>query len=214
MNRMSDKLPYNPIQSDSPGPSGQRSVDLPSFIKNEQPAFAALPQAYDARRNALRQQEPEIQHKLQQKPVLPAFLSGDNTPDIQVSPYAPSRSRLPRNQAVMPAQRPVGPPAYEPLGPLKTRQIPRQKPRPEKIRNQRPIGRQMGAGQSPYGNSFGFDQMTRTEALQKVRGFLRRDPTHPNALRLINLFQLHSEELSEAGVPYETLKGLARIYTL
>jgi DNA-directed RNA polymerase specialized sigma subunit len=51
-------------------------------------------------------------------------------------------------------------------------------------------------------------QLSREEAIRQVRGLLDDTALHPEALRLIDLFQIGAEELSEAGISYEMLKAL------
>lgn len=58
--------------------------------------------------------------------------------------------------------------------------------------------------------SLPFDQMSRYEAVLRVKRLLGRTPKSPTATRLIHLFHLHAEELTEAGVSYETVKTLER----
>lgn len=54
-----------------------------------------------------------------------------------------------------------------------------------------------------------FDSVSRTEAIQQASVLLiEQAALPPDALYLIELFNLHAEELLEAGVPYETLKVL------
>jgi hypothetical protein len=55
-----------------------------------------------------------------------------------------------------------------------------------------------------------FENLSRRKALARVAGHVRENPTHPEALHLIELFNLDGEELAEAGVPYETLKVLEK----
>lgn len=55
----------------------------------------------------------------------------------------------------------------------------------------------------PVSSSF---QMTREEAIQTIV----RQPDDRQSLQLIDLFQIAAEELTEAGVNYETLKTLQR----
>jgi hypothetical protein len=51
-------------------------------------------------------------------------------------------------------------------------------------------------------------QLSREQAIHRVRGLLADSAMNPEALRLIDLFQIAAEELSEAGVSYEMLKAL------
>jgi hypothetical protein len=51
-------------------------------------------------------------------------------------------------------------------------------------------------------------QLSRAQAIRHVRGLLADTTLNPEALRLIDLFQIAAEELSEAGVSYEMLKAL------
>jgi hypothetical protein len=51
-------------------------------------------------------------------------------------------------------------------------------------------------------------QLSREQAIHRVRDLLADTTLHPEALRLIDLFQIAAEELSEAGVSYEMLKAL------
>jgi hypothetical protein len=59
---------------------------------------------------------------------------------------------------------------------------------------------------------FGFQRMSREEALSKIRTLLRRSPANPSALRLMSLFNIQPEELTEVGVPYEVVRYLDRQY--
>jgi hypothetical protein len=52
--------------------------------------------------------------------------------------------------------------------------------------------------------------INRNTALSKICAQLECTPLHPEALRLIELFQIVPEELSEAGLPYEMLKALEK----
>ncbi len=52
--------------------------------------------------------------------------------------------------------------------------------------------------------------MTREQAVTWVQTYLELSDTHPEALRLIELFQMEPEELTEAGLSYESLKTLER----
>ncbi len=53
-----------------------------------------------------------------------------------------------------------------------------------------------------------FARMTRAQALQLIPALLGELPFHPDALYLIGLFQLHPEELTEAGLGYEVIRAL------
>lgn len=57
-------------------------------------------------------------------------------------------------------------------------------------------------------------RVSRRGAIRQVKGLLDQNPTHSEAQRLIDLFGLASEELAEAGVPYETLKVVASLHPL
>lgn len=52
--------------------------------------------------------------------------------------------------------------------------------------------------------------MTREQAVTWVQTYLELSDAHPEALRLIELFQMEPEELTEAGLSYESLKTLER----
>lgn len=51
-------------------------------------------------------------------------------------------------------------------------------------------------------------RITRQEALNLASQELYTDPSSPAARKLITLFGLKAEELSEAGVTYEVLRSL------
>jgi hypothetical protein len=51
-------------------------------------------------------------------------------------------------------------------------------------------------------------KMTRNEALNHVNDELNVDPSSMEAKKLITLFGLKAEELSEAGITYEILRSL------
>ncbi len=59
-----------------------------------------------------------------------------------------------------------------------------------------------------------FGRMSRPESLSIIQNYLALDPLHPLAQSLIDLFQIHGEELTEIGVPYETVKALEKEYPL
>ncbi len=65
---------------------------------------------------------------------------------------------------------------------------------------------------SPLHHEFG--QMTREESLKTIAHYLDINPIHPLAHALIDLFQVHGEELTEAGVAYETVKAMEKEYPL
>lgn len=50
--------------------------------------------------------------------------------------------------------------------------------------------------------------ISRHQALDQICQHIEAFSLHPEALRLINLFHLEPEELSEAGLTYESLKAL------
>lgn len=50
--------------------------------------------------------------------------------------------------------------------------------------------------------------MSRNQALADIQTYLNLSDIHPYALRLIELFNIVPEELSEAGLSYESLKTL------
>jgi hypothetical protein len=52
--------------------------------------------------------------------------------------------------------------------------------------------------------------MSRNQAIEQVQAQLKRSELHPEALRLIKLFNIIPEELTEAGLSYESLKTLER----
>ncbi len=52
--------------------------------------------------------------------------------------------------------------------------------------------------------------MSRNQAIAQVQDQLALSEVHPQALRLIELFHIEPEELSEAGLSYESLKALER----
>lgn len=52
--------------------------------------------------------------------------------------------------------------------------------------------------------------LSREQAIAQVQDQLTLSDVHPQALRLIELFHIEPEELSEAGLPYESLKALER----
>lgn len=52
--------------------------------------------------------------------------------------------------------------------------------------------------------------LSRYQAIAQIQDCLQLSDFHPEALRLINLFNIVPEELSEAGLSYESLKALER----
>jgi hypothetical protein len=54
------------------------------------------------------------------------------------------------------------------------------------------------------------ERISRDEALSRIRHHMASVTLHPEALRLIELFNIEPEELSEAGLPYESLKVLEK----
>lgn len=52
--------------------------------------------------------------------------------------------------------------------------------------------------------------MSREQAVNWVQTYLELSDAHPEALRLIELFHIEPEELTEAGLSYESLKTLER----
>lgn len=52
--------------------------------------------------------------------------------------------------------------------------------------------------------------MSRDQAIAQVQDHLALSDIHPEAVRLIELFNIVPEELSEAGLSYESLKTLER----
>lgn len=56
-------------------------------------------------------------------------------------------------------------------------------------------------------------QITRKEALNQVQKELDNDPASISAKKMISLFGLSAEELSEAGVNYEVLRALDGLIT-
>jgi hypothetical protein len=52
--------------------------------------------------------------------------------------------------------------------------------------------------------------ISRIDALSQICSHMELAIMHPEALRLIDLFNIVPEELSEAGMPYESLKALER----
>lgn len=52
--------------------------------------------------------------------------------------------------------------------------------------------------------------ISRVDALDQICRHLEFASMHPEAVRLIELFNIVPEELSEAGLPYESLKALER----
>lgn len=52
--------------------------------------------------------------------------------------------------------------------------------------------------------------ISRMDALEQICRHMEFATMHPEALRLIDLFNIVPEELSEAGMPYESLKALER----
>ena len=71
--------------------------------------------------------------------------------------------------------------------------------------------RQTRQRQAPLLSAHG---MSRAEALRTIRHALRQDPVHPLAGALIDLFQVHAEELTELGLSYEGVKVLEQTYPL
>ena len=57
---------------------------------------------------------------------------------------------------------------------------------------------------------FGFTRLSRLDAIQQAAALLRRSPMNRPAIRLVQLFHIHYEELAEAGVPYELLRAVER----
>ncbi len=53
--------------------------------------------------------------------------------------------------------------------------------------------------------------MTRESAVTKVSELVKKSIDNEPVLRLITLFGLSAEELSEAGVPYENLMALSSV---
>ena len=60
------------------------------------------------------------------------------------------------------------------------------------------VPRLFGEGQS----------ISRHQAISRIQEHLDAVGLHPEALRLIQLFNIDAEELSEAGLSYESLKAL------
>lgn len=52
--------------------------------------------------------------------------------------------------------------------------------------------------------------MSRQQAVNWIQTYLEWSDAHPEALRLIELFNIEPEELTEAGLSYESLKSLER----
>ncbi len=59
-----------------------------------------------------------------------------------------------------------------------------------------------------------FGKMSRIESLEAIQHYLTLNPIHPLAQSLIDLFQIHGEELTETGVSYEIVKALEKEYPL
>lgn len=55
------------------------------------------------------------------------------------------------------------------------------------------------------------DCLSRQDALIRIREYLSEATLSPDALRLIQLFNIEPEELSEAGLSYECLKALESV---
>jgi len=53
-------------------------------------------------------------------------------------------------------------------------------------------------------------RIRRDQAIAQIRLLVNTAVDHPDALRLICLFQITAEELAEAGLAYETLKALEK----
>ncbi len=53
-------------------------------------------------------------------------------------------------------------------------------------------------------------QLTRAQAIGRIRTSLHQGGCQPETHRLITLFSIHPEELAEAGVAYELIKALER----
>ena len=54
------------------------------------------------------------------------------------------------------------------------------------------------------------ERISRQDALCRIQGYMASATLHPEALWLIELFNIEPEELTEAGLPYESLKALER----
>jgi hypothetical protein len=54
------------------------------------------------------------------------------------------------------------------------------------------------------------ERISRQEAIERIREYLALSARHPEAVRLIGLFSIAPEELSEAGLSYEMLIALER----
>lgn len=54
------------------------------------------------------------------------------------------------------------------------------------------------------------ERISRLDAISRILDNLELSLNHPEALRLMGLFSIAAEELSEAGLPYEALKALER----
>lgn len=52
--------------------------------------------------------------------------------------------------------------------------------------------------------------LSRHQAISRIQDHLALSDLHPEALRLIELFHIVPEELTEAGLSYESLKSLER----
>lgn len=54
------------------------------------------------------------------------------------------------------------------------------------------------------------EHISRDGAIRQIRRHMTTNTLHPDVLRLIELFHIEPEELSEAGLPYESLKALEK----
>lgn len=55
------------------------------------------------------------------------------------------------------------------------------------------------------------DCLSRADALLRIREYLSEATLSPDAMRLIQLFNIEPEELTEAGLSYECLKVLESV---
>jgi hypothetical protein len=90
---------------------------------------------------------------------------------------------------------------------------------PEKIKSgnnksDRCIARNIAKQSAQRANKHQQQTLSREEALKAVVTALQLEIDNPEAIRLMTLFQLETEELSEAGLSFELLTALTRRHPL
>lgn len=56
----------------------------------------------------------------------------------------------------------------------------------------------------------GVERMSRAQAIQRICACLKRSTISPRAKELIELFNIHPDELAEAGISFEVLKAVSK----